>query len=80
MQKPEGPGIAGPKAPGSMSQSYLGGAVHYWAILAVALLTKKYDGMKGQKVPDHRAKSPWVNAILAVLFIAEPSWWWPLLI
>ena len=66
-----------------LGQCYLGGAVHYCAILAVAptgtlsvvaLLTNKYDG-KGQKVPDHRA-----NAILTVLFIAEPSWWWPLLI
>ena len=54
-----------------LGQCYLGRAVHYWAILAmaptgilsvVALLTNKYDG-KGQKVPDHRAKSPWVNAL-----------------
>ena len=26
-----------------MGQCYLGGVVHYWAILVVALLTKKYD-------------------------------------
>ena len=39
----------------------------------VALLTNKYDD-KGQKGPDHRAKSPWVSAILAVLFITKPSW------
>ena len=43
----------------------------------VALLINKYDG-KGQKGPDRRATSPWVNAILAVLFITEPSWRWPL--
>ena len=47
-------------------------------LLFVALLTNKYDG-KGQKGPDHRAKSPWVSAILAVMFITGPFWWWPLL-
>ena len=73
MQKPEGPGIAGPKAPGSMGQNYLGGAVHYWAILAVALLTKKYDG-KGQKGTSSQGQSPWVNAILAVLCITGSFW------
>ena len=52
--------------------SHLGGDP-YWDSSVVALLTNKYDG-KGQKVPDYRAKSPWVNAILAVLFISEPSW------
>ena len=26
-----------------------------------------------------RAKRPWVNPFLAVLFITEPSWRWPLL-
>ena len=45
---------------------------------AVALLSNKYDG-KGQKGLDRRAKSPWVSAILAVLFITGPSWRWPLL-
>ena len=58
MQKPEGPGIAGPKAPGSMGQSYLGGAVHYWAILAVALLTKKYDGKEGEKGLGSQGQKP----------------------
>ena len=65
-----------------LGQCCLGGAVNYWAILAVAptgilrvvaLLTNKYDS-RGQKGQDHRAKSPWVNAILAVMFITEPSW------
>ena len=40
-----------------MGQCYLGSAVHYWAILAVALLTKKYDG-KGQKVTSSQDQKP----------------------
>ena len=129
---PEGPGMAGPKAPGSMliwrccsllghlcsgpfrdsfycstankyndkcqkgpgsqcqkplGQCYLGSAVHYLAILAVAptgilsvvaLLTNKYDG-KGQKSPGSQGKKPWVKAILVVLFIIKPNWQWPML-
>ena len=34
---------------------------------------------RARKAPDQRAKSPWVNAILAVLFITAPSWRLPLL-
>ena len=41
----------------------------------VALLPYKYDG----RAWDRKAKSPWVSAILAVLFITGPSWRWPLL-
>ena len=40
-----------------MGQCYLGGVVHYWAILAVALLTKKYDG-KGQKGTSSQDQKP----------------------
>ena len=34
---------------------------------------------RAKRAPVHRTKSPWVNAILAVLCITGPSWRWPLL-
>ena len=57
--KYDGKGQKGTRSKGQkpLGQCYLGGAVHYWAILAVvptgilsvvALLTNNYDG-KGQK-------------------------------
>ena len=57
------PGIAGPNP---LGQCYLGSAVHYWAILAVAptrflpivaLLTNKYDG-KDQKGLGSHGQNP----------------------
>ena len=73
------------RARDSRAESLWGGAVHYWAILAVAppgifsvvaLLINSYDG-NGQKGPGSQDQKPWVKAILAVLFITEPSWRWP---
>ena len=73
-----------------MGQCYLDGAVHYWAILggdpywdsfSVALLTNQFNG-KGQKGLGLQGQKPLhqcVTAILAELFITEPSWWWSLL-
>ena len=52
-----------------LGRCYLGGAVHYWAILAVtptgillfvALLTYKYNG-KGQKGLGLQGQKPWVS-------------------
>ena len=90
--KYDGKGQKGTSSQGQkpLGQCYLGGVVHYWAILAVAptgilsivaLLTNKYNG-KGQKGLGLQGQKPlgrWVTAVLAELFITEPSWWWSLL-
>ena len=53
----------------------------YWDSFSVALLTNQYNG-KGQKGLGLQGQKPLhqcVTAILAELFITEPSWWWSLL-
>ena len=73
-----------------LCQCYLGSAVHYLAILAVApsgilsdvaLLTNKYDGVgpEGPRIAGPKAPGLVGTAILENLFITEPSWWRSLL-
>ena len=66
--------IAGPNALGSIRQCYLSGVVHYWAILAIALLTKKGDG-KGQKGNSSQDQKP-----LGQCYLGSAVHNWPILV